>query len=122
MNQEQIRIERLVSEKSGQATEFVADGNGYFEVQGLDYGTYQMKETMAPEGYVLPTGEAAFTEFNLTYGSYNEEIVIVGYEYPGAESVPNVKTRITSCYWWKRDLSILADRYKFDDWSVQLVP
>lgn len=41
--------DRIEWATSGQATEFVADGNGYFEVQGLDYGTYQMKETMAPE-------------------------------------------------------------------------
>ncbi|MCH3382211.1 SpaH/EbpB family LPXTG-anchored major pilin [Enterococcus faecium] len=83
--------DRIEWATSGQATEFVADGNGYFEVQGLDYGTYQMKETMAPEGYVLPTGEAAFTEFIISYGSYNEEIQIVGVENPGPERVPNMK-------------------------------
>ncbi|EME8212658.1 SpaH/EbpB family LPXTG-anchored major pilin [Enterococcus faecium] len=83
--------DRIEWATSGQATEFFTDGNGYFEVQGLDYGTYQMKETMAPEGYVLPTGEAAFTEFIITYGSYNEEIQIVGVENPGPERVPNMK-------------------------------
>lgn len=31
--------DRIEWATSGQATEFVADGNGYFEVQGLDYGT-----------------------------------------------------------------------------------
>lgn len=87
---EEITID-WVSDNSVEATEFVSNDQGYFEVVGLDYGTYFMKETVAPEGYVLPTGEAAFTEFNVEYGSYDDELVIVDYEYPGAARVPNVR-------------------------------
>ncbi|EMW6118599.1 SpaH/EbpB family LPXTG-anchored major pilin [Enterococcus faecium] len=87
---EEITID-WISDNSVEATEFVSNDQGYFEVVGLDYGTYFMKETVAPEGYVLPTGEAAFTEFNVELGSYDDELVIVGYEYPGAARVPNVR-------------------------------
>ncbi|WP_165038089.1 SpaH/EbpB family LPXTG-anchored major pilin [Enterococcus sp. ZJ1622] len=80
-----------VSDNSVDATEFVSGDRGYFEVVGLDYGTYFMKETVAPEGYVLPTGDAAFTEFSVELGSYDDGLVIVDYEYPGAAQVPNVR-------------------------------
>ena len=43
-------------DENGTATlEVAADGT--LRVQGLDEGTYTLKETQAPEGYVLPTGE-----------------------------------------------------------------
>lgn len=41
---------------TGTATLEVA-ANGTLKVQGLDAGTYTLKEIQAPEGYVLPTGE-----------------------------------------------------------------
>lgn len=43
-------------DENGTSTlEVAADGT--LRVQGLDEGTYTLKEIQAPEGYVLPTGE-----------------------------------------------------------------
>lgn len=41
---------------SGDDTLTVA-GDGSLQIQGLDEGTYVLKETKAPDGYVLPNGE-----------------------------------------------------------------
>lgn len=76
---------------TGQATTFTSDTQGKFEVQGLAYGTYQMKEVAAPEGYVLPAGAAAFTEFAVFYGSYDESVSVSGQTNPGEEGIPNMK-------------------------------
>ncbi|HFU3961143.1 TPA: SpaH/EbpB family LPXTG-anchored major pilin [Streptococcus suis] len=44
---------------------------GIVDVKGLEYGTYQLQEITAPEGYALPTGDAAYTEFVVTENSYS---------------------------------------------------
>lgn len=65
---------------------------------------------------------AAFTEFIISYGSYNEEIQIVGVENPGPERVPNMKRGSLPATGGNGLFGILTNRNKFDDWSVQLVP
>lgn len=50
-----------------------------------------MKEIVVLEGYVLLIGEVVFIEFNVEFGSYDDEFVIVGYEYLGVVCVLNVR-------------------------------
>ncbi|HFI0593100.1 TPA: SpaH/EbpB family LPXTG-anchored major pilin [Streptococcus suis] len=54
----------------GEATKYTTETNGIVDVKGLEYGKYQLQETKAPEGYALPTGEAAYTEFDVTATSH----------------------------------------------------
>lgn len=77
-----------VDDQTG-ATKFVSlVDTGKFEVEGLEYGTYYMKEVKAADGYALPAGAAAFTEFTVELGSYKgfEEI-----GQPTDVEVPNTK-------------------------------
>lgn len=77
-----------VDDQTG-ATKFVSLADtGKFEVQGLEYGTYYMKEVKAADGYALPTGNAAFTEFTVELGSYKGFDTI---GQPADVEVPNTK-------------------------------
>ena len=56
-------------EKIEDATKFISNDQGQFEVKGLEYGNYRAVETKAPAGYALPTNGGNFT-FNIAKGTY----------------------------------------------------
>ncbi|HFU4233028.1 TPA: SpaH/EbpB family LPXTG-anchored major pilin [Streptococcus suis] len=56
--------------KKSEATVYTSGEKGIVDVKGLEYGKYQLQETKAPEGYALPTGAAAYTEFVVEEDSY----------------------------------------------------
>lgn len=47
-------------------TEIETSAEGVFNITGLDTDTYYLKETVAPSGYNLPEGDAAFFKFVIT--------------------------------------------------------
>lgn len=53
------------------ATKFYSNGNGQFEVKGLEYGNYRAVETKAPAGYALPSDGGNFT-FEVGKDSYTK--------------------------------------------------
>lgn len=56
--------------EESKATKYTTGTDGIVDVKGLEYGSYQLQETKAPEGYALPTGEAAYTKFVVEENSY----------------------------------------------------
>lgn len=54
-------------DKADNAVVLVSDGEGKFEITGLEYGTYKLEEKTAPKGYAKLNGEI---EFKVEKGSY----------------------------------------------------
>lgn len=65
-------VDKIVWETgtSADATKFVSTATG-FAIQGLAYGTYELQEVKAPDGYALPLENNAYTKFDVSYGSYD---------------------------------------------------
>lgn len=78
------------------ALRLVSDANGQFEIRGLAQGNYTLVETVAPEGYALPSN----AEFAFAVGpdTYTTEAVDVAYNPEdtenGAQRVNNTKLTI----------------------------
>lgn len=62
-----------------EATKFYSNGDGQFEVTGLEYGNYRAVETKAPAGFALPTNGGEFA-FEVKKGSYEGENTEFKYE------------------------------------------
>lgn len=46
-----------------------------FSIRGLAYATYYLQEVVAPDGYALPNGDNAYTQFETYYGSYDYSVI-----------------------------------------------
>ena len=56
------------------ASKYISDANGNFEVTGLEYGDYFLRETKAPNGFQRLTDDVAFTVASGTYTGAAQEI------------------------------------------------
>ena len=84
-------------DKEGKASPYEVDGkrytvksgsNGEFKVEGLAYGRYYLRETAAPDGYILDVNPI---EFTISEQSANAEaIFIVNKQNPDKPSTPPV--------------------------------
>lgn len=84
---------------AGQADErvlLVSDGQGRFEISGLEYGTYKLEEKTAPEGFAKLSGDQEFIVAKGTYKGTNAEFrytaEITGDTMTEADKANNDKT------------------------------
>ncbi|MGX7132209.1 pilin N-terminal domain-containing protein [Enterococcus songbeiensis] len=54
-----------------------SDEKGNIAVKSLKVGSYFLQEIKAPDGYVLPSGEAAFTNFTITPVPDEEQVKVI---------------------------------------------
>lgn len=81
------------------AVVLTSDGEGKFEISGLEYGSYKLEEKTAPKGYAKLNGDIDFT---VAKGTYNGEASEFKYEVEVKEGekqtygkqVPNKKVSI----------------------------
>lgn len=62
---EGAKFELRKADGTTKISDATTDANGELTFSGLDAGTYTLVEVEAPEGYVLPTGDAAVTTFTV---------------------------------------------------------
>ncbi|MFM1541795.1 SpaH/EbpB family LPXTG-anchored major pilin [Helcococcus ovis] len=75
------------------ATTFVSDSQGRFEVNGLEYGEYELVETIAPKGYAKLTSNIKFEvkAGSSTIGNINYKVESKGFN---AQQIKNKKISI----------------------------
>lgn len=73
------------------AFKFTSDKDGYFEVTGLSYGNYKLKETKAPDGYALLPGDV---EFEVGEGTYYSDITKIVFDKAENQVIINNKVTI----------------------------
>ncbi|WP_282929467.1 pilin N-terminal domain-containing protein [Anaerococcus sp. Marseille-Q7828] len=81
------------------AVVLTSDGQGKFEISGLEYGSYKLEEKTAPKGYAKLNGEIDFTVAKDTYKGTAEEFkyeveVKEGETQTYGKQVPNKKVSI----------------------------
>ena len=54
---------------------FTSDANGQFGINGLESGSYVLREIQAPEGYRTPFGEAADTAIEITDKTHEADVL-----------------------------------------------
>lgn len=62
------------NETYASATKYTSGADGKFEVKGLEYGTYYLRETKAPDGFAKLTNDVTFTVENGSYSGAEQEI------------------------------------------------
>ncbi|MFO3665693.1 pilin N-terminal domain-containing protein [Anaerococcus sp. ENR0831] len=60
-----------------------SDGQGRFEITGLEYGSYKLEEKTAPKGYAKRSGDV---DFKVEKGSYSTKDVNIKYNAEDAEN------------------------------------
>lgn len=82
------------------------DENGEAFKDGLEYGTYLVRETAAPNGYVLDP-----TEKKITIGEQNAQITLTFTNWKNRFVLQKVSQETEKCF--RSSLSYLDERWKF---------
>lgn len=82
------------------------DENGEAFKNGLEYGTYLVRETAAPNGYVLDP-----TEKKITIGEQNAQITLTFTNWKNRFVLQKVSQETEKCF--RSSLSYLDERWKF---------
>ncbi|WP_054278743.1 pilin N-terminal domain-containing protein [Streptococcus phocae] len=85
------------AEEKGEATEFISDGDGRFEVSGLAYGSYELEEKTAPVGYGKLSNNVKFEINKGSYKGYEKEMKyeLVAEKAPDAHALQIKNRKIT---------------------------